>query len=121
MDLAGSIVVIEQADPGFDWIFSKGIAGLITLYGGANSHIIIRSAEFGITAAIGVGANLYNRIKQSKISNWIQLISKSRHCHEIRIGITQRLMRTVDGEEGRTLTFNGLVFMGFGIFSSTVE
>ena len=66
LDLAGSIVVIEQADPGFDWIFSKGIAGLITLYGGANSHMAIRSAEFGITAAIGVGVNLYNRVKKSK-------------------------------------------------------
>ena len=66
LDLSGSIVVIEQADPGFDWIFSKDIAGLITLYGGANSHMAIRSAEFGISAAIGVGTNLYNRIKTSE-------------------------------------------------------
>lgn len=53
--LAGKIVLIENADPGFDWIFSQGIAGLITKYGGANSHMAIRCAEFGIPAAIGCG------------------------------------------------------------------
>ena len=32
-DVAGKIVIIEKADPGYDWIFAKGIAGLITRYG----------------------------------------------------------------------------------------
>lgn len=50
------IVLIESADPGYDWIFTHGIAGLITKYGGAASHMAIRSAEFGLPAAIGVGA-----------------------------------------------------------------
>jgi phosphohistidine swiveling domain-containing protein len=54
-DLHGKIVLIENADPGFDWIFSQSIAGLITKYGGANSHMAIRCAEFGIPAAIGCG------------------------------------------------------------------
>jgi len=53
--LAGKIVLIENADPGFDWIFSQPIGGLITKYGGANSHMAIRCAEFGIPAAIGCG------------------------------------------------------------------
>lgn len=53
--LTGKIVLIENADPGFDWIFSQQIAGLITKYGGANSHMAIRCAEFGIPAAIGCG------------------------------------------------------------------
>ncbi|UCV06672.1 PEP-utilizing enzyme [Dechloromonas denitrificans] len=53
--LDGKIVLIENADPGFDWIFSQRIAGLITKYGGANSHMAIRCAEFGIPAAIGCG------------------------------------------------------------------
>jgi phosphohistidine swiveling domain-containing protein len=53
--LRGKIVLIENADPGFDWIFSEEIAGLITKYGGANSHMAIRCAEFGIPAAIGCG------------------------------------------------------------------
>ncbi len=54
-DLDGKIVVIEKADPGYDWIFAKGIAGLITKYGGAASHMAIRCAEFSVPAAIGVG------------------------------------------------------------------
>lgn len=53
--LTGKIVLIENADPGFDWIFSQQIGGLITKYGGANSHMAIRCAEFGIPAAIGCG------------------------------------------------------------------
>jgi glutamine kinase len=53
--LNGKVVLIEGADPGFDWIFSQNIAGLITKYGGANSHMAIRCAEFKIPAAIGCG------------------------------------------------------------------
>lgn len=53
--LGGKIVLIENADPGFDWIFAQQIGGLITKYGGANSHMAIRCAEFGIPAAIGCG------------------------------------------------------------------
>ena len=45
--------------PGFDWIFSQEIAGLITCYGGAASHMAIRCAEFGIPAAIGCGTKIY--------------------------------------------------------------
>lgn len=55
----GCIVLIPQADPGYDWLFGQNIAGLITMYGGANSHMAIRSAEFGLPAAIGVGEQLY--------------------------------------------------------------
>lgn len=54
-DLTGRIVCVRQADPGYDWIFGRGIAGLITAYGGANSHMAIRAAEFGLPAAIGIG------------------------------------------------------------------
>lgn len=51
----GCIVAVESADPGYDWIFSYSILGLITKYGGANSHMAIRCAEFGLPAAIGCG------------------------------------------------------------------
>lgn len=51
--------MIPQADPGYDWLFGQNIAGLITMYGGANSHMAIRSAEFSLPAAIGVGEQLY--------------------------------------------------------------
>lgn len=66
--LAGKIVLIEAADPGFDWIFGHDIAGLVTKFGGPNSHMAIRAAEFGLAAAIGVGENLFdNLVKKETI------------------------------------------------------
>ena len=62
ISLNGNIIIIENADPGFDWIFSQKIAGLITKYGGANSHMAIRCAEFGIPAAIGCGEQRYDQL-----------------------------------------------------------
>jgi len=59
------IVVIEGADPGFDWIFSQKISGLITKYGGANSHMAIRCAEFGVPAAIGCGEQRFNSLTKA--------------------------------------------------------
>lgn len=66
IDVQGVVVLIPQADPGFDWLFGQGIAGLITMYGGANSHMAIRSAEFGLSAAIGVGEQLFKQLSQAK-------------------------------------------------------
>ncbi|HET7320956.1 MAG TPA: PEP/pyruvate-binding domain-containing protein [Longimicrobiaceae bacterium] len=60
--LEGRIAVIENADPGFDWVFSRGIRGLVTRYGGANSHMAIRCAEFGLPAAIGCGEQVHQRV-----------------------------------------------------------
>ncbi len=65
--LVGKILLIPQADPGFDWIFSYNVAGLITMYGGGNSHMAIRASEFGLPAAIGVGENKYSILAQSSI------------------------------------------------------
>lgn len=59
--LAGAIVCIPNADPGFDWLFSYPIAGLITAWGGANSHMAIRAGELGLPAVIGAGEVLYRR------------------------------------------------------------
>ncbi|PJG47200.1 hypothetical protein CAF53_02310 [Sphingobium sp. LB126] len=64
-DLDGAIVMIPNADPGFDWIFSRPIAGLITAYGGANSHMAIRSAELGLPAVIGAGEHLFREWAQA--------------------------------------------------------
>jgi len=50
-----AIVVLSQADPGYDWLFQHPIRGLITAWGGANSHMGIRCAEFGLSAAMGCG------------------------------------------------------------------
>ncbi|MEX2602138.1 MAG: PEP-utilizing enzyme, partial [Balneolaceae bacterium] len=68
-DISDKIVLIESADPGFDWIFAHRIAGLVTKYGGANSHMAIRCAEFMIPAAIGCGEQKYEQlIRSNKIS-----------------------------------------------------
>lgn len=67
LNLKGKIVCIESADPGYDYIFSKNIKGLITMFGGVNSHMSIRCSELGIPAAIGVGENLFRNIKNSRI------------------------------------------------------
>ena len=66
-DLNGKIVLIENADPGYDYIFNQKIIGLITKYGGINSHMTIRCSELGIPAAIGIGENLYDKICLKKI------------------------------------------------------
>lgn len=57
--LAGAIVCIPNADPGFDWLFAYPIAGLITAWGGANSHMAIRAGELGLPAVIGAGEVLF--------------------------------------------------------------
>ncbi len=64
--LENKIVCIEGADPGYDWIFTRNIAGLITKYGGANSHMAIRSAEYNLPAAIGCGEQPFNRVVAAK-------------------------------------------------------
>ena len=65
-NIEGSIVVLENGDPGYDWIFTRNPAGLITKYGGVASHMSIRCAEFGIPAAIGCGENIFNKIKNAE-------------------------------------------------------
>jgi adenylylsulfate kinase-like enzyme/phosphohistidine swiveling domain-containing protein len=58
---AGRILFVPSADPGFDWIFTRGISGFVTQFGGANSHMAIRASELGIPAVIGAGEALYRR------------------------------------------------------------
>jgi len=64
--ITGKVILIENADPGFDWIFSQEIIALITKYGGANSHMAIRCAEFGIPAAIGCGEQRFETLKKAR-------------------------------------------------------
>ena len=64
-DLTGKIVLIENADPGYDWIFTKNPAGLITKYGGVASHMAIRCAEIGLPAAIGCGEIIFDYLSTS--------------------------------------------------------
>jgi len=64
--MKGAVVLIENADPGFDWIFAHRIGGLVTKFGGTNSHMAIRCAEFGIPAAIGCGEQIFERVGTAK-------------------------------------------------------
>ncbi len=63
----GAIALLRAADPGYDWLFSKGIAGLITAWGGAGSHMTVRAAEFGIPAAIGCGELMYESLARARM------------------------------------------------------
>jgi phosphohistidine swiveling domain-containing protein len=74
--LANKIVLIENADPGYDFIFSYKIKGLITEYGGANSHMSIRCLELGIPAIIGIGNKDYKLISTK---NFILINSKQKY------------------------------------------
>jgi phosphohistidine swiveling domain-containing protein len=68
-DLEGKIALIPRADPGYEWLFGRNIVGLITMYGGANSHMAIRAAEFNLPAAIGVGEKEFQRIAKGNRLN----------------------------------------------------
>lgn len=63
--VSGAIVCIPSADPGFDWLFAYPIAGLITAWGGANSHMAIRASELGLPSVIGAGELLYRTWSQA--------------------------------------------------------
>lgn len=61
-DFENKIICIENADPGYDFIFNHKINGLITAFGGPNSHMSIRCNEFGLPAAIGIGEKKFHQL-----------------------------------------------------------
>lgn len=62
LDPFNKIVLIENADPGYDWIFTKEPIGLITKYGGVASHMAIRCSELGLPAGIGCGEVMFEKL-----------------------------------------------------------
>lgn len=64
--LDNKIIVIENADPGYDWIFNYKILGLITKNGGINSHMGIRCSELSLPAIIGCGEQLFSEVISKK-------------------------------------------------------
>ena len=64
--LEGGIVFIPSADPGFDWLFTHKIAGLVTAYGGVNSHMAIRANELGLPSVIGAGEALFAQWRRAR-------------------------------------------------------
>ena len=77
-EIRGKIVLILGADPGYDWIFSHDIAGFITAYGGANSHMAIRAAEFDLPAVIGVGEKQFSQFTRA---NSLRVDCRNRTVH----------------------------------------
>ncbi len=67
LPLEGRVVFIPSADPGYDWIFLKRIAGLVTMFGGVNSHMAIRAAEQGVPAVIGCGEANYREWSKAQL------------------------------------------------------
>ena len=82
LEFYNGAVCIENADPGYDFLFNKNMKALITKYGGLNSHMAIRCAELNIPALIGVGEKNYENIITHKTisincnENKIDLIDK---------------------------------------------
>ncbi len=66
-EVEGCIVLIPSADPGYDWLLARGIAGLITMFGGANSHMAVRAAEISLPAAIGVGEARFEELASARV------------------------------------------------------
>lgn len=63
-DLNEKILLLEKAEPGNDWIFSRfRVAGIIAKYGGAASHMAIRCLEQGIPAALGCGEKIFRFVQ----------------------------------------------------------
>jgi phosphohistidine swiveling domain-containing protein len=81
IQIQGRIVCIENADPGFDWIFTKSPGALVTQYGGANSHMAVRCAELGLPAAIGVGEQIYRRVS---------------NAHHVELNCAEKILRPVE-------------------------
>lgn len=67
VDPTGKVVFVRSADPGYDWLFARNIAGLVTEHGGANSHMAIRAAELGVPSVIGCGEQLYGGLSRAKV------------------------------------------------------
>ena len=79
--LKNKVVLIDNADPGYNFIFTYSIKGLITKYGGSNSHMAIRCLELGIASIIGVGEEKFNTIKK---------------CNKINLNCEQKFFRIIN-------------------------
>lgn len=66
-NIQNNIAIIKSADPGYDYLFTKNISGLITQFGGANSHMAIRCAELCIPAIIGAGEKKFTEWSKAKV------------------------------------------------------
>jgi len=65
--IEGKILLLPSGDPGYDWIYSHDIAGVITAYGGVNSHMAIRAHQTGVPAVLGVGDTTYQKLLGARV------------------------------------------------------
>ena len=81
-NLKESILFVPSADPGYDWIFSRGIKGFVTKFGGVNSHMAIRAGELSLPAVVGAGEHI--RVLETGAQNLPSTaeIDKSSSYHE---------------------------------------
>ncbi|MDP3779486.1 MAG: PEP/pyruvate-binding domain-containing protein [bacterium] len=62
VDVRGALVLLPNADPGYDFLFHSGAVGIITKVGGPASHMCIRSIELQMPACIGCGESVYQKL-----------------------------------------------------------
>lgn len=59
------VVVLETCEPGFDWVFMRRPAAIVTAFGGPNAHVALRAHEVDCPALLGVGPEATARIVES--------------------------------------------------------
>ncbi|MBA4319468.1 MAG: hypothetical protein C0412_13790, partial [Flavobacterium sp.] len=60
--LINTLVLLPNADPGYDFLFHSGAVGIITKVGGPASHMCIRAIELQMPACIGCGESVYQKL-----------------------------------------------------------
>ncbi len=60
-----AVLAIESADPGFDWVFLRRPAALLTAFGGPQSHMALRCVELDVPAVLGLGLPRFERLARA--------------------------------------------------------
>lgn len=89
-DVKGKILILDRADPGYDFLLSMKPAGIVTRVGGPASHIALRVNELGIPACIGCGID--PAIIQQDKPYCIDPVKKQ-HGHGIAVTLKQKRVK----------------------------
>ena len=66
VDVSNALVLLPNADPGYDFLFHSGVVGIITKVGGPASHMCIRAIELQMPACIGCGERMYQKLASAR-------------------------------------------------------
>lgn len=55
-------LLLERCEPGFDWVYGRRPAAIITAFGGPNAHVALRAHELGCPALLGVGIEMLQQM-----------------------------------------------------------